>query len=69
LIASWNEVCDATGSTEGADVESKFADCIGTPDIKAIMTRALREGIALMASGTFEVAGHAGVDAFAANAA
>ena len=33
------------------------------------MTSALREGIALMASGTLEVAGHAGVDAFAAKAA
>jgi len=67
LIAIWNEVTFAP-SAAGPDVESKCADCKGSPDIKATITSALREGIALIASGTLEVAGQAGVEAFAANA-
>ena len=69
LIANWNEVCCEAGSTEGAEVESKCADCNGTPDISAIKTSALRDGIAFNASGTLEVAGQAGAVGLAANAA
>ena len=57
------------GNPAGAEVESKCADCIGMPAINATITSALREGIPLIASGTFDVAGQAGVAGFAANAA
>ena len=67
MIANWNERALVAGIPAGADVESKCADCIGTPDISAISTKALREGIALIASGTLEVAGQAGVAGLAAN--
>ena len=69
LIANWNERALEAGRPAGAEVESKCADCIGTPDIKAIRTSALLDGTALSASGTFDVAGHAGADGFAAIAA
>ena len=70
LIASWNDVCDAAGKIDGADVESKCADCNGTPAISATNTSALREGIAAcIAAGTLDVAGHAGNVGFAAKAA
>ena len=41
-------------------MESKWPDCSGSPTNKLVNTTALRDGIALSAVGTVEVAGHAG---------